>query len=58
MIKKPVCDYENWDGVKYEEDKAMYRKLDGPKSRWSWGGWGNNYDAIDWSRNGKESGKR
>jgi hypothetical protein len=27
MAKKPVCDYENYDGVKYEEDKAMHRKM-------------------------------
>lgn len=36
MIDKPVCDYENYDGVAYEENKSMYRKLSSPKSRWSW----------------------
>lgn len=38
MYKKPTCDYENYDGVKYEEDKATYRKnsLSGPKSRTHW----------------------
>lgn len=35
-IKKPICDYENYDGISHEEDKAMHRKLTNPKSRWSW----------------------
>lgn len=36
--KEPKCDYKNWDGQKYEEDKATYRKkITGPKSRLSWG---------------------
>lgn len=32
MPKKPECDYENYDGVKYEEDKAMYRKMESSSS--------------------------
>jgi len=35
-IKPPEVDYENWDGTKIEEDKAMYRSLDNPGSRWHW----------------------
>ena len=56
-IKKPVCDYENYDGVKYEEDKAMHRKLTTPKSRWSWS-FSNcdNFDEIDFSKKGKKDG--
>jgi hypothetical protein len=27
-MKKPTCDYENYDGVAYEEDKAMHRKME------------------------------
>jgi len=34
--KPPKCDYENYDGVKYEEEKKMHSKLTTPKSRWSW----------------------
>jgi hypothetical protein len=38
MYKKPECDYENYDGVKYEEDKAVYSKSlsEGPKWRGNW----------------------
>ncbi len=53
-MKKPECDYENWDGTKYEEDKAMWQKMEAnntsclhhsfsPRAK-------KNYDGIDWSK--------
>lgn len=51
-IKPPKCDYQNYDGVSYEEDKAAYRKLTGPKSRFSFpltSKAKDNYDDIDWT---------
>ena len=55
-IKAPVCDYENYDGVKYEDDKASFKRLTGPKSRLGFSNadmgkdW---YDEIDWSKKSK-----
>jgi len=52
---KPKCDHSKKDGGQiYEEDKAMARRLTGPKSRWSWGGWGENFDEIAWGKKGKK----
>jgi len=38
-MKPPECDYDNYDGKSYEEDKATFKKVSqgGPKSRVSWG---------------------
>lgn len=37
-MKPPKCDYKNWDGQKYEQDKESFaRKITGPKSRLCWG---------------------
>jgi len=48
--KAPVCDYVNYDGVKYEEDKATFRKHSTPKSRSCYSHNCDNYDEIDWSK--------
>ena len=52
MREKPKIDYQNWDGVKYEEDKMTAHKHSSPKSRGCFSLSKQakaNYDEIDWS---------
>lgn len=33
-----------------QEERDMRASLSGPKDRWSWYGWGDNYDEIDFKK--------
>ena len=53
MREKPKIDYQNWDGVKYEEDKMTAHKHSSPKSRGCFSlsqRAKDNHAAIDWSK--------
>lgn len=53
-IKPPECDYQNYDGHSYEEDKRQFAKLDGKsKARFSFPSSGfciRSLASADWAK--------